>query len=126
MPRAFEPTEPISTYLVALIAEVHHGGLVTVTARDGREIPMGGVSTRASLAEHVDAQEVIEVTAAGEGAERTGYATAEEAGQRTEQHIADWPYPFSTGWEYFFPDPKRPVPTLPERCTRDLPGPTRR
>src|SRR5690625_2173028 len=61
-----------------------------------------------------------------EGAERTGYFTAEEveaireAGVRAEQHIADWSYPFSAGYEYFFPDPKWPIPTLPGHYTWDL------
>ncbi len=61
---AFEPTERISTYLMALIAGDYRGGEGMVTTRDGREIPMG-VFARASLAEYVDAQEVIDVTAAG-------------------------------------------------------------
>ena len=60
----FEPTERISTYLMALIAGDYRGGQGAVTTRDGRQIPMG-VYARASLAEHVDAQEVIDVTAAG-------------------------------------------------------------
>ena len=61
---AFSPTERISTYLVALIAGNYQGGTGEVTARDGRTIPMG-VFARASLAEHVDAQNVIDVTRAG-------------------------------------------------------------
>ena len=61
---AFSPTERISTYLVALIAGNYQGGTGEVTARDGRTIPMG-VFARASLAEHVDAQNVIDVTKAG-------------------------------------------------------------
>ena len=60
----FSPTERMSTYLVALIAGNYHGGTGEVTARDGRTIPMG-VFARASLAEHVDAQNVIDVTKAG-------------------------------------------------------------
>src|SRR5690625_7047583 len=56
---AFEPTERISTYLMALIAGDYRGGEGMVTTRDGREIPMG-VFARASLPEHVDAQEVID------------------------------------------------------------------
>ena len=60
----FSPTERISTYLVALIAGNYQGGTGEVTARDGRTIPMG-VFARASLAEHVDAQNVIDVTKAG-------------------------------------------------------------
>jgi len=61
---AFDPTERISTYLVALIAGNYQGGTGEVTTRDGRTIPMG-VFARASLAEHVDAQNVIDVTRAG-------------------------------------------------------------
>ena len=61
---AFEPTERISTYLVALIAGNYRGGTGEVTTRDGRTLPMG-VFARASLAEHVDAQNVIDVTRAG-------------------------------------------------------------
>ncbi|MDO5662245.1 MAG: aminopeptidase N, partial [Brachybacterium sp.] len=61
---AFGPTEPISTYLTALIAGTYEGEEGSVTTRDGREIPMG-VYARASLAEHLDAQNIIDVTAAG-------------------------------------------------------------
>ena len=61
---AFSPTERMSTYLVALIAGNYQGGTGEVTARDGRTIPMG-VFARASLADHVDAQDVIDVTRAG-------------------------------------------------------------
>ncbi|OFT45075.1 aminopeptidase N [Brachybacterium sp. HMSC06H03] len=61
---AFSPTERMSTYLVALIAGNYQGGTGEVTARDGRTIPMG-VFARASLAGHVDAQDVIDVTRAG-------------------------------------------------------------
>ncbi|MCW1804754.1 aminopeptidase N [Brachybacterium squillarum] len=61
---AFEPTETISTYLVALIAGDYRGGEGTVTSRDGRTIPMG-VYARASLAEHVDAEYVIDMTRRG-------------------------------------------------------------
>ncbi|MGP9537591.1 aminopeptidase N [Brachybacterium sp. AOP43-C2-M15] len=60
----FEPTERISTYLVALIAGNYQGGTGEVTTRDGRTLDMG-VFARASLAEHVDAQNVIDVTKAG-------------------------------------------------------------
>ena len=61
---SFSPTERISTYLVALIAGNYQGGTGEVTTRDGRTIPMG-VFARASLAEHVDAEDVIDVTRAG-------------------------------------------------------------
>ncbi|MEE1619242.1 aminopeptidase N [Brachybacterium sp. J153] len=61
---AFDPTERMSTYLVALIAGDYRGGEGAVTTRDGRTIPMG-VFARASLAEHVDADYVIDVTRRG-------------------------------------------------------------
>ncbi|MFC7465191.1 aminopeptidase N [Brachybacterium sp. GCM10030252] len=61
---SFEPTERISTYLVALIAGNYQGGTGEITSRDGRIVPMG-VFARASLAEHLDAQNVIDVTKAG-------------------------------------------------------------
>ncbi|MGY5763737.1 aminopeptidase N [Brachybacterium sp. DNPG3] len=61
---AFEPTERMSTYLVALIAGDYRGGTGEITVRDGRTIPMG-VFARASLAEHVDADYVIDVTRRG-------------------------------------------------------------
>ncbi len=61
---AFDPTEPISTYLTALIAGRYEGGEGSVTTRDGRTIPMG-VYARASLAEHLDPRNIIDVTAAG-------------------------------------------------------------
>jgi aminopeptidase N len=60
----FAPTETISTYLTALIAGNYQGGEGSVTTRDGRTIPMG-VFARNSLAEHVDADYVIDVTAKG-------------------------------------------------------------
>lgn len=60
----FGATERISTYLMALIAGNYQGGEGSWRTRDGREIPMG-VYARASLAEHVDAQNVIDVTGAG-------------------------------------------------------------
>lgn len=61
-----------------------------------------------------------------EGAERTGYFSPEEveeireAGREAEQHIAEWSYPFSAGFEYFFPDPRWPIPELPEHYSWDL------
>lgn len=60
----FEKTEPISTYLMALIAGKYEGGEGEITTRDGRTIPMG-VYARASLAEFLDAQNVIDVTKQG-------------------------------------------------------------
>ncbi|WP_010534132.1 aminopeptidase N [Brachybacterium squillarum] len=60
----FEPTVSISTYLVALIAGDYRGGEGSVRSRDGREIPMG-VYARASLAEHLDPEYIIDITRRG-------------------------------------------------------------
>ncbi|MBK0333065.1 aminopeptidase N [Brachybacterium sp. MASK1Z-5] len=61
---SFEPTTKISTYLTALVAGTYQGGEGSVTTRDGRTIPMG-VYARASLAEHLDPQNIIDITKAG-------------------------------------------------------------
>ncbi|WP_058235451.1 aminopeptidase N [Devriesea agamarum] len=60
----FSPTERISTYLTALVAGNYQGGEGSVTTRDGRTIPMG-VFARASLAQYVDPQNVIDITEKG-------------------------------------------------------------
>ena len=85
---AFEPTERISTYLVALIAGNYQGGTGEVTTRDGRTLPMG-VFARASLAEHVDAQNIIDVT-------KTGIDVYEEA--------FDQDFPFRKYDQVFVPE----------------------
>lgn len=61
-----------------------------------------------------------------EGAERVGYFSADEAeaireaGRIAEADIEAWRYPFSAGFEYFFPDPKWGIPALPEHYTWDV------
>ncbi|MEH0109856.1 aminopeptidase N [Tersicoccus sp. MR15.9] len=65
--RHFAPTEPISTYLVAVLAGPYHQADAehTVTTPDGPlEVPMA-VFCRASLAEHLDADRIADVTRAG-------------------------------------------------------------
>ena len=60
----FEPTPVLSTYVTAIVAGPYHRVGGELTSRDGRTIPLG-VFCRASLAAHLDAGEVIEVTKAG-------------------------------------------------------------
>jgi aminopeptidase N len=60
----FTPTPRISTYITALVAGPYHRVDDSVTSRDGREIPTA-VYCRASLAEFLDADEILEVTKQG-------------------------------------------------------------
>ncbi|MGQ4549707.1 aminopeptidase N [Dermabacteraceae bacterium P13077] len=60
----FSETEKMSTYLTALCAGKYEGGTGEVTTRDGRVIPMG-VFARASLAQYLEAEDMIETTAKG-------------------------------------------------------------
>ncbi len=62
----FEPTEPLSTYLVALIAGEWVAHADELTSSDGRTIPLS-VLTRASLAPFIDPGEVFETTKGGFG-----------------------------------------------------------
>ena len=62
----FTPTEKISSYLTAIVAGPYEGSESSLTSSDGRTIPLG-VYCRASLAEHLDADEVINITKAGFG-----------------------------------------------------------
>jgi hypothetical protein len=61
-----------------------------------------------------------------EGAERVGHFSPQEAadirasGRQAVRDIESWTYPFSAGYEQFFPDPSWPVPALPEKYTWDL------
>jgi len=59
----FESTPPISTYIAALVAGAYH--VERDVYRDGKvEIPLA-VACRASLAEHLDAPEIFDVTKRG-------------------------------------------------------------
>lgn len=61
-----------------------------------------------------------------EGAERVGYFSADEAesireaGRIAEKDIDAWRYPFSAGFEYFFPDPRWEIPPLPRHYNWDV------
>ena len=84
----FAPTQVISSYLTAIIAGPYHRVTGELTSRDGRTIPLG-VYCRASLAEHLDADEIMDIT-------RAGFAFYEEAFDR--------PYPFTKYDQLFVPE----------------------
>ncbi len=60
----FAPTPPLAPYVTAVIAGPYEGATGHVTSSDGRSIPLG-VYCRASLVEHLDADELMDVTRAG-------------------------------------------------------------
>ncbi|WP_139738846.1 aminopeptidase N [Actinomyces wuliandei] len=61
---AFAPTQRLSSYVTAVVAGPYVGVTDVYTAPDGREVPLG-VYCRASLAEHLDAGEVLDLTRKG-------------------------------------------------------------
>jgi aminopeptidase N len=61
----FEPTRPMPTYITALVAGEYHVVRDVYRGRDG-EIPLG-VFCRQSLAEHLDTDDILEVTKQGFG-----------------------------------------------------------
>ncbi|MFD1504540.1 aminopeptidase N [Georgenia yuyongxinii] len=84
----FAPTEVISSYLTAIVAGPYHRVTGELTSIDGRTIPLG-VYCRASLAEHLDAEEIMDIT-------RAGFAFYEKA--------FDQPYPFTKYDQLFVPE----------------------
>ncbi len=84
----FEPTPRLSTYVTALVAGPYHAVRGELTSRDGRTVPLG-VFCRASLAEHLDADRVMDLT-------RRGFAFFEE--------LFDQPYPFAKYDQLFVPE----------------------
>ncbi|WP_088318119.1 aminopeptidase N [Kineosporia sp. R_H_3] len=85
---AFAATPRLSTYVTALVAGPYHAERGELTSRDGRTIPLG-VLCRASLAEHLDAGNVMDVT-------REGFAFFEE--------LFDRAYPFDKYDQLFVPE----------------------
>ncbi len=85
---AFEPTPRLASYVTAIVAGPYTGVHGELTSRDGRTIPLG-VYARASLAAHLDAEEVMAVT-------RAGFAFFEE--------VFDRPYPFAKYDQLFVPE----------------------
>jgi aminopeptidase N len=84
----FEPTPVLSSYVTAVIAGPYHREQRELTSRDGRVIPLG-VFCRASLAEHLDTDEIVQVTT-------QGFAFFEE--------MFDLPYPFAKYDQLFVPE----------------------
>ena len=54
----------MSTYITAIVAGPYEGTTATLTSSDGRTIDLG-VYARASIVEHLDADEIIEITRQG-------------------------------------------------------------
>ncbi len=60
----FATTEKMSTYITAIVAGPYKGTTASLTSSDGRTIDLG-VYARASIIEHLDADEIIEITRQG-------------------------------------------------------------
>ena len=60
----FAPTVVLPSYVTAIIAGPYHVERDELTSSDGRQIPLG-VFCRRSLAEHLDAANVVEITKQG-------------------------------------------------------------
>jgi aminopeptidase N len=84
----FAPTPRLATYVTALIAGPYHSVHDKLTVRDGRTIPLG-VFCRQSLKEHLDAENLVDIT-------RAGFAWFEEA--------FDCDYPFAKYDQLFVPE----------------------
>ena len=61
---AFAPTEPMSSYVTAIVAGPYVGATDEYVASDGRTVPLG-VYCRKSLAEHMDSAEILDLTKRG-------------------------------------------------------------
>ncbi|MFJ9414049.1 aminopeptidase N [Streptomyces sp. NPDC101227] len=83
----FEPTPRISTYITALIVGPYHS-VHSTYEEDGRSVPLG-IYCRPSLAEHLDADAIFEVT-------RQGFAWFQEK--------FDYAYPFAKYDQLFVPE----------------------
>ena len=85
---SFDPTPRLSSYVTAIIAGPYHREVGELTSSDGRTIPLG-VFCRRSLAQYLDAENVLAVT-------RAGFAFFEQA--------FDLPYPFAKYDQLFVPE----------------------
>ncbi|MFH8615448.1 aminopeptidase N [Streptomyces sp. NPDC017979] len=83
----FEPTPRMSTYVTALIVGPYHS-VHSSYEQDGQTVPLG-IYCRPSLAEHLDADAIFEVT-------RQGFAWFQEK--------FDYPYPFAKYDQLFVPE----------------------
>lgn len=85
---SFEPTAVLPCYVTAIVAGPYHRETGVLTSTDGREIPLG-VFCRASLAEHLDSDNILDIT-------RAGFAFYEKA--------FDMPYPYAKYDQLFVPE----------------------
>lgn len=85
---AFEPTVRLASYVTAIVAGPYKSVHSELTSADGRIIPLG-LYARASLMEHVDAEEIFELT-------RQGFEFFEREFDR--------PYPFAKYDQLFVPE----------------------
>jgi aminopeptidase N len=60
----FEPTPRISSYITAVVAGPYHAEHGELTSSDGRTVPLG-VYCRGSLAQHLDTDNILDITRAG-------------------------------------------------------------
>jgi aminopeptidase N len=84
----FEPTPRVASYITAVIAGPYHHEHGELTSSDGRTIPLG-VYCRGSLAQHLDTDNILDIT-------RAGFAFYEEQ--------FDFPYPFAKYDQLFVPE----------------------
>ena len=84
----FEPTPRISSYITAVVAGPYHHEHGELTSSDGRTIPLG-VYCRGSLAQHLDTENILDIT-------RAGFAFYEQQ--------FDVPYPFAKYDQLFVPE----------------------
>ena len=84
----FAPTPVLSSYVTAVVAGPYHVERGELTSSDGRTVPLG-VFCRRSLAEHLDADEVMDIT-------RAGFAFYEG--------LFEIPYPFPKYDQLFVPE----------------------
>ncbi len=85
---SFEPTPRLASYVTAIVAGPYAAVRGELTSSDGRTIPLG-VFCRASLADHLDAEEVMDIT---------------RAGFRFFEAAFDRPYPFAKYDQLFVPE----------------------
>ncbi|MGN8245830.1 aminopeptidase N [Cellulomonas soli] len=85
---SFEPTPRISSYITAVVAGPYHVERGELTSSDGRTVPLG-VYCRESLAQHLDTDNILDVT-------RAGFAFYEEK--------FGVPYPFAKYDQLFVPE----------------------
>ena len=60
----FKPTPRMSSYITAIVAGPYEGTTASLTSSDGRTIDLG-VYARASIVDHLDADEIIDITRRG-------------------------------------------------------------